>query len=246
MCVDGTTVLCGGITIYAFTDMMIYNRRRKREYVSSSPTTAAAAAPAAYTPPVWLPRFIAGPLTRVAHLQFEAQKALSTQTPTTPALSPLMPAAAADPVLRDEAKQSDILAAATADVTGRPSISPSTGSVALPPVPAAERARAAAAVPGEPRPGIVAKIKTWALSGLTPPDSKYEPRLESTDEARRRADNPLDTIRGKSSAVEGNQAIEVPMQREGADDLVKGGKNAEPKGGSTGMLSSISGWWSGK
>lgn len=28
----GATILCGGVTIYAFTDMIIYNRRRKAEY----------------------------------------------------------------------------------------------------------------------------------------------------------------------------------------------------------------------
>jgi len=64
---------------------------------------------------------------------------------------------------------------------------------------------------------IANKLKAWALSGLTP--------AEKEEELRR-------------------QSMESHVVKD--DALNRSGVNDHAKGGNTGMLSSITGWWSGR
>jgi hypothetical protein len=72
------------------------------------------------------------------------------------------------------------------------------------------------------------KLKTWALSGLTPAEKEEELRQQQQQ------------ANTDSSQVFIKDDI---LARPGADDSAKGER---PKGESTGMLSSIAGWWSGR
>jgi len=140
----GATVLCGGFTIFASIDMVLYARRKKRAYL-------------------------------------EEQKALKT----------------AD--LAAASNESEALVAAT---------TPPTSTFTTP--------------RGESN-TVTDKLKTWALSGLTPAEKEEELRRQSVE----------------SRVVVKDNILSQP----GADNLAKGEKE---KGGSTGVLGSITGWWSGR
>ncbi|PWW72538.1 hypothetical protein C7212DRAFT_286280 [Tuber magnatum] len=142
----GATVLCGGFTVFASIDMVLYARRKKRAYL-------------------------------------EEQKARKTAD------------SAAAPN-----NESRPLAAVAAPTT-----------------------TAAAAAPGGDSNTITGKLKTWALSGLTPAEKEEELRRESMESRATVKDDIL--------------------SRAGADDP---SKEERGKAGATGVLSSITGWWSGR
>ncbi|CUS09189.1 unnamed protein product [Tuber aestivum] len=147
----GATVLCGGFTIFASIDMVLYARRKKRAYLEEQralKTTDSAAA-----------------------TDNESGALAATATPTT----------------------------TTTIITTTPT-SPS----------------------GEPN-TITGKLKTWALSGLTP--------AEKEEELRRQ---------GMESHV---AAKDDTLSRTGPDDPAK---DERGKAGGGGALSSITGWWSGR
>lgn len=100
---------------------------------------------------------------------------------------------------------------------------------------------------------ITTRLKEWALSGLTPPDKEGTVAVGERYAAAGKegpAGATVVTAVGHPAAethaekvVEGKEPAELRhdiLNRPGADDLVKGGK---AKGGSTGVLSSITGWW---
>ncbi|KAG0635149.1 hypothetical protein HOY80DRAFT_471138 [Tuber brumale] len=137
-------MLCGGFTIFASIDMVLYARRRKRAYL-------------------------------------EEQKALKAAD-----------AAAAS-------SESGALVAATA----------------LP--------FSTSTTPGGESNTVTDKLKTWALSGLTPAEKEEELRRQS---------------------VESHVVVKDDIPRQaGVDHLAKSEKE---KGRSTGVLGSITGWWSGR
>ncbi|RPA92602.1 hypothetical protein L873DRAFT_1831064 [Choiromyces venosus 120613-1] len=78
-------------------------------------------------------------------------------------------------------------------------------------------------VPNRESGTVTDKLKTWALSGLTP--------AEKEEELRRQNMESHDVLKDDI------------LSRPGADDLVKGER---AKGGSTGVLSSLTGWWTGR
>ncbi|KAH0614457.1 uncharacterized protein H6S33_000093 [Morchella sextelata] len=94
---------------------------------------------------------------------------------------------------------------------------------------------------------VTTRLKEWALSGLTPPE-KEAVAVDGREiaAATAAAGGPVVTAVGTpvgaaSQRVGGGGVPRDEMlDRPGADDLVKGGK---AQGGSTGMLSSITGWW---
>ncbi|KAG0125020.1 cytochrome oxidase c assembly-domain-containing protein [Tuber indicum] len=140
----GATVLCGGFTIFASIDMVLYARRKKRAYL-------------------------------------EEQKALKTADPAGASNESGAPVAATTP----------------------PTSTSTTPS-------------------GESN-TVTDKLKTWALSGLTPAEKEEELRRQSVE----------------SRVIVKDDILSQP----GADNLAKGEKE---KGGSTGVLGSITGWWSGR
>jgi hypothetical protein len=86
------------------------------------------------------------------------------------------------------------------------------------------------------------KFKGWAFSGMTPADKEYKTAFERVRDAERREAEmvvaPIVAAATRDGRDGGNR-----IDRLGADDLVKGEK---PKGGSVGVLSSVTGWWSGR
>ncbi|KAI5847991.1 hypothetical protein BZA05DRAFT_117395 [Tricharina praecox] len=111
-----------------------------------------------------------------------------------------------------------------------------------PPTEKAEAAAAEAAASIGPVVGPWTKFKSWALSGMTPADQEYKTAFErQRDEERKQAEAVVAPIVVELTR-EGRDAGER-IDRLGADDLVKGEK---PAGGSVGVLSSVTGWWSGR
>lgn len=99
---------------------------------------------------------------------------------------------------------------------------------------------------------MTTRLKEWAFSGLTPPEKeavaaaeeryvvvgKNSPAAATVDTA-----TVIPPTNHTQRVAEGKEPAELRhdiLNRPGADDLVKGGK---AKGGSTGVLSSITGWW---
>jgi hypothetical protein len=104
-----------------------------------------------------------------------------------------------------------------------------------------------AAAPVKPEPkadigpveGPWTKFKSWALSGMTPADKEYKTAFErARDEERVQAEKVVAPVVAAATR-EGTDAGE----RLGADNLVKGEKT---KGESGSILSSVTGWWSGR
>ncbi|KAI5852464.1 hypothetical protein DFP73DRAFT_532788 [Morchella snyderi] len=94
---------------------------------------------------------------------------------------------------------------------------------------------------------VTTRLKEWALSGLTPPEKEavtVDGREIAAATAAAGGGAPVVTAVGTPVGAAPQKVGGVPrdefLDRPGADDLVKGGK---AQGGSTGMLSSITGWW---
>jgi hypothetical protein len=94
----------------------------------------------------------------------------------------------------------------------------------------------------EPRPSAWERVKTWGLSGMTPADQEYKNAFEKAREAERAEAEKLMAPIVAQATKEGRDHGDR-IDRLAADDLVKGEK---PKGGSVGVMSSITGWWSGR
>ncbi|KAI5815162.1 hypothetical protein BZA77DRAFT_316588 [Pyronema omphalodes] len=94
----------------------------------------------------------------------------------------------------------------------------------------------------EPRPSAWERVKTWGLSGMTPADQEYKNAFEKAREAERAEAEKLVAPVVVQATKEGRDHGDR-IDRLGADDLVKGEK---PKGGSVGVMSSVTGWWSGR
>ena len=92
---------------------------------------------------------------------------------------------------------------------------PNNESVAL--AAAATPTPTTAATPRGESNTVAGKLKTWALSGLTPAEKEEELRRQSME-----------------SQVVKDEILNRP------------GTNDHAKGGNTGVLSSITGWWSGR
>ncbi|KAL7276723.1 hypothetical protein RUND412_000260 [Rhizina undulata] len=106
---------------------------------------------------------------------------------------------------------------------------------------ATEAAEKAELEASKPKP-ISSKIKDWAMKGLTPADQEHQDRFAREEEDRR-----IHEKAATAAVVEVNKAGfekgDNLVGRPGADELVKGRKEG---GGTTGFLSSITGWWSGR
>jgi len=135
----GATMLCGGFTIVASIDMIMYAREKKRAYLEEQKALETADAAAA--------------------LDNESAALAAVATPTSTTTTP-----------RSESNT------------------------------------------------VADKLKTWALSGLTPAEKEEELRRQSIE---------------SHAVVKGD----IPSQP---------GANDHAKGGNTGVLSSITGWWSGR
>ncbi|CCX07848.1 Similar to hypothetical protein [Tuber melanosporum Mel28]; acc. no. XP_002836496 [Pyronema omphalodes CBS 100304] len=108
----------------------------------------------------------------------------------------------------------------------------------------ADTATATAAVAGiaEPRPSAWERVKSWGLSGMTPADQEYKNAFEKARETEQAEAEKLMAPIIVQATKEGRDHGDR-IDRLGADDLVKGEK---AKGGSVGVMSSVTGWWSGR
>lgn len=85
------------------------------------------------------------------------------------------------------------------------------------------------------------KLQSWAMSGMTPADQTYKTRFEKEEEKRKEAvalESPNVVEPNRAGIGKGNR-----IDRLGADDLATANQS---KGSSTSILSSITGWWSGR
>ncbi|KAI5782634.1 hypothetical protein EDC01DRAFT_664348 [Geopyxis carbonaria] len=92
-----------------------------------------------------------------------------------------------------------------------------------------------------PRQGPWEKFKGWAMSGMTPADQEYKVAMLAHEEERKNAARLMTPV--IVEATRSGQDHGDRIDRLGADDLVKGEKEA---GGSTGVVGSLTGWWSGR
>lgn len=90
--------------------------------------------------------------------------------------------------------------------------------------------------------GAWGRLKSWAMSGMTPADQEYKTVFEKArDEERKEAERLMVPIVVEANREDRNRGDRI--DRLGADDLVK---DEPEKGGSVGTLASLTGWWTGR